>query len=67
MDNRRHDPASPASPKIACPLHPTKTIFDKTNPPVDRRQPKTTTDGRKLPFRAVFDMSELGTSQPDWN
>ena len=37
-------------PKTAQPPHPTKTIFDKTNPPVDRSGPKTTTYGRDRPF-----------------
>src|SRR6267154_2857717 len=50
MTNCHQAPHSPTPPKIAQPPHPTKTIFDKTNPPVDRSGTKTTTYGRDQPF-----------------
>jgi hypothetical protein len=50
MANRQHADHSPALPEIERPLHPTKTSFDKTNPPVDLRHLKTTTNGINRPF-----------------
>src|SRR5712671_3721626 len=51
MDIRHVTPHPPNTPKIARPALPTKTIFDKTNPPVDRLRPKTTTYGINCAFR----------------
>jgi hypothetical protein len=41
-----------------------KNNFDGTNPPVDRTDPETTTDGRKLPDSPEIDGSKSCTITP---
>src|SRR5882757_3468928 len=53
MANGHHPTHSPGSPKTARSPLPTKTIFDKTNPPVDRSIAKTTTHGRNRAFPRI--------------
>src|ERR1700687_5013224 len=51
MDDHHDAPHSPAFPQIERPLHPTKTIFDKTKLSVEGRRLKTTTYGINRAFR----------------
>jgi len=55
MDNC---PYALRSPKIERPPLPAKTTFDGTKPPLESRQPKTTTGGIEALFSPVFDQSE---------
>lgn len=76
MANRHHPPDPPTSdPTRDCSpsqglgvrfqRDPTKTIFDKTNPPVDRGIAKTTTYGRNWAFRRIsFAHNRVTFDQP---
>ena len=63
MVNRQDSPYSPGSPEIGRRRLAAEIIFDGTKLPIERSRPKTTTDGRKLLFLALFDQSELRPSQ----
>src|SRR6266850_8168157 len=58
MHNCHPTPPSPASAELARPPLPSKTIFDGTKLSVERRRPKTTTNGINSPFR-LFSMTRI--------
>src|SRR5208283_1752790 len=55
MVNRQDASYSQVSPEIGRHLLPAEIISDGTKLPIERSRPKTTTDGRKLLFPALFD------------
>src|SRR5208282_1275828 len=55
MVNRQDAPYSQVSPEVGRRRLAAEIIFDGTKLPIERSRPKTTTDGRKLLFPALFD------------
>src|ERR1039457_6049492 len=55
MVNRQDASYSPGSPEIGRRQLPAEIISDGTKLPIEQSRPKTTTDGRKLLFPALFD------------